>query len=265
MISALLGGAIGLIRRPSLIALGIVAVALLTVCMYFLFENAFLFILEISLGGSAILGADILAVPFTLLAFYPLETLSFTLFVFTMLAINIWLLQGFAIAENDENKGIVTVVGNTVASTGRVLMTSFTAFAIIALYIIFSGIYFFITGFLWAIPFLPVVFILIWLLVSLYIYLKLVFFMVISVSGKAKGSDVLKATWKWSNGKLTGIVIFILLASIISNAILGIGFAASDFTDEFTGYLAIMLFYALSSAYASFAYVKYYSHSKGKA
>ena len=268
MISALVGGAVGLVRKPALIVPGIIAGLLVTIAFFLFFETTLFFMLDLVASPDSIAGAgSIFSVPYVIFASYPLEVLSTLAFIFLIIATNIWVLQAFAIAESQGGRSTVTsVVAGAVSRLGRIVFTALTVMCLVLLYAVFTFAYFAVVDVLGFVPFLPVLLVLLWLVLSAYLYLKLLFFGTVSVSDeKIRGKEILLRTWKWSNRKLLGILVFMVLAAVISNFILGIGFTASDFVDEFIGYLVIMLFYALSTAYSSFAFVKYYFHSKDSA
>ena len=268
MISALLGGAVGLIRKPFLIVPGIIAGLLVTFSFFLFFETTLFFMLDLIASPDAIEGAgNVFTVPYVIFATYPVEVVSLLAFMFLIIATNIWVLQAFAIAEGEGDKStIIGVVAGAVSRFVRVAFTALAVMCLILLYAVFTFVYFAVVDLLAFVPFFPVLLVILWILLTAYSYLKFLFFSTISVSEeRVRGKEVLLRTWKWSGGKLLGILVFMVLVAVISNFILGIGFTASDLFDEFTGYLAILLFYALSTAYSSFAFVKYYFHSKDSA
>ena len=268
MISALLGGAVGLIRKPFLIVPGIIAGLLVTLSFFLFFETTLFFMLDLIAGPNAIEGAgSIFAVPYAIIATYPVEVVSLLAFLFLIISTNIWVLQAFAIAESQGDKSTITsVVAGAVSRIVRVGFTALALMCLILLYVVFTFAYFAAADLLSFVPFFPVLLVILWIFLTAYLYLKLLFFSTIGVSEeRIKGKEVLLKTWKWSEGKLLGIIVFMVLVAVISNFILGVGFTASDFFDEFIGYLVILLFYALSTAYSSFAFVKYYFHSKDSA
>jgi hypothetical protein len=265
MISALFGGAVGLVRKPVLMVPGIIAGLGVTLSFFIFFETTLFFMLDLVSNPNALSGGgSILAVPYLLFALYPAEILSLLAFAALIIATNIWLLQAFAIAEKEGDKaGIATVVFGAFSKIPKVVFTSITIMCLVVLYIIASLAYFALIDLISFIPLLPAIFVLAWIVFSGYLYLKLLFFGTISVcEEKIKGKEGLLRTWNWSSRKILGILVFSILVAIIGNFILGIGFTASDFFDETIGYIVILLFYSLGAAYSSFAFVKYYIHSK---
>jgi len=264
MISALLGGAVGLVRKPAFILPGIIAGLIVTISFFLFFETTILFVIDLVANSAALAGGgSILSVPYLILASYPYEVVSLGGFAFLIIATNIWVLQAFAIAERNEKAGVVEVVAGAFSKIQRIAFTAISLMCLAVLYVAATFVFFAIIDILSFVPFLPPLLVLFWVLLSAYLYLKFLFFGTISVSEEnIKGRDLLMKTWKWSNGKLIGIIIFSLVVALIGNFILGAGFTASDFFDEFAGYIVIMLFYALGAAYSSFAFVKYYFHSK---
>ena len=266
MISALLGGAVGLVRKPVLIVPGIIAGLLVTLSFFLFFETTLFFLLDLVSNPNTLSGGgSILAVPYLIFASYPLEVLSLLAFAGLIIATNIWVLQAFANAEREgDNARISAVVAGTFSKIQRIVFTAITIMCLVVLYIIVTFAYFALIDLISFIPLLPAVLVAAWAIISAYLYLKLLFFGTISVcEEKIKGKEALLKTWKWSSRKLIGILVFSILVVIIGNFILGIGFTASDFFDETTGYLVILLFYSIGTAYSSFAFVKYYIHSKG--
>ncbi|MFH1256383.1 MAG: hypothetical protein V1494_03755 [Candidatus Diapherotrites archaeon] len=258
MIAALIGAAFGLVKKPVVLLAAIILAIINTVVFFLLFEPIAellynFFVLGLVPEGNA------WELPFRFLQLYFLNSIAILVAMFISLMLFIWLLFVAAAAEKEKDSAIAEANSRL----GEIFWLS--AFIFIAVFVFLAiGYIFMAIGFSFDLLALPALIVfLAWLLVGLYVFVKLSFVAVIAAMEKVKGKEAFIKTWQWSAKRFWGIIVFLLLAGFIFSLINALGDGVAGITgEEISGIVIGLIFAIIANAYVALAMAKAFSVTK---
>jgi len=176
-------------------------------------------------------------------------------------ASSLWMVFSFTnFASNNESPLKSTF--SPVKHLGKIIGLSIFLGIILLLYFFIMGLILWI-GILYNLELISFAGLIIWILVGVFLFFKLIFLPVEFFSKEQKITKAIKNIWSWNSKHFFSIVVFIIIVSIISNLITTIGISISDLIPiEEISIIIIFLALAFSSGYFSYSLVNYYfSHN----
>jgi len=261
MFDALFGSIGYIVRRPAVLLPAIVT-ALFSAALFVAgFDLIMRFLWDALIVGILPEVSEI-ELPYMLMKMYGTELGVIALLGVLNLAAGVWLVFVYGYLIKGGQRGKVTLgsaVGYAISRLWNVIYVS-GFIALIALLFMLLGIFTAWISSLQGIGIIGLPLMLIAALAAMYVFIKLTFLPAVMAADDAKLKIGIAKTWKWSAGKLPGIVLFLILLSGIAGAVQQIGLiAAGFFEDEFFAFLAFAVFAVIANAYFSIAIVKYYA------
>ena len=261
MIDAVLGSLFRVLKRPSLVFPGIFLtlsqVAIWSVFFYandtlprFFYE---LFVLNIFPN------AGFFETIFLLVVANPVEFLVLGFFALLWIAATLWMIFALVLAVEKKEPPLKSVFGS-LNHIGKILGLS--VFYGIAMLLFAVAMLFFIWLFILGGIFgsIGLVATILWLLVGVFIYFKLLVLPVEFFLGDEKITVALKKSWDWTDKRLISTIVFAALAMLVSNIIVSAGILVSDIVAiDAVSIFVVFLAMSFGSAYFGIALVAYYS------
>ncbi len=249
MIVSLIAGVFELVRRPASLLPALVA-ALVNAGAYFLaLEPLYSLLAEIGPGGT-LPQAGVLQLPYLLLLRFPFELGVAALLALFSVASAAWLLMAYTYLHRKEKPlGTLRAMAAAAKDAPKILAL---AGVVLALGFLFGFLALVLGLVLKPVGEAGALFVLVWLLLGYYLYLKLLFAPVALAGEGAKIKDAFKASWKFTRGKIPALLVLTLVLSLAAYLAGNLGNALSGFIeDDVASTLVLAVFVALGSAYAN--------------
>ncbi len=260
MIVSLIAGVFAFVKKPLAVLPALLAGLLQVAALFVVIQPLFGLLLDLSAGGLP--NAGFLELPYVLFLQHPTEimlVLALALFGTTLQA---WLVFVYGNLFGTKEHGILESVRRSLARLPRAFTYAVFLFALGFLYLLASLL-------LWqllkpAMNFSGALF-LAWLLLGYYVYLKLLFTPVAMAVEDLKLREGLRASWKFTRGKLLPLFLLTVLLGSVSSLLGATGdLIANGIEDDNAGLFAVLLFLALATAYTQTVLVKYWVVGRAK-
>lgn len=262
MLASLLGGFIELGKKPLYIVPALIVMILNFGVLLFSIDNYFQFFYDVFVFGE-VAESSLIEMPFFLFTTYGVDLLLIGITMFISLWLGFYLLYVYSSLISGNEKSFVKGMTQNIGKTTEIFGLTFFVFFAMFLYATIGYLLFVLSDMFEGIGIVFFLIFLLWLVLGVYTYVKLVFTPVLMATESQKLKPALAATWKWSSGKTIKTAIFLAIIGAITGILNTFFSLVGDATGvDFVLVIILLLGLAFSNAYYNIAFIKYFLNTK---
>lgn len=261
MFKSLIYGFATILRKPLWLLPALIVTLVNLTGFYFALPSLMAFLIDgLVLGG--IPRGELFEVPILLLLKFKAEIATLLVLLFLSLLTQVWLYFVYSRLVKDGKAGLKEAFGYAFENKGKILGLAGFFYVVGFLYLFFLAIFAYLSL---VFATVGMVLVLLWLLIGLYLGIKLVFYPIAVAYDETKPKKVLEKIWHFTAKHFLMIVLLLLVLSFIYSAIVSVGDGLSDFVpDEMLSVALFGIFVLIASMYVTIVPISFYAEYGAK-
>lgn len=258
MFNALFGSAWEIVRKPAVLIPAAVVTAINLVLAYLSMDFIMGFFWNAFMAGIMPEGSFI-ELPYMLFAIYWKELLVTGIVIVLQYALWAWLVFAYTGMKKTRKESLGEGVAFATSRFGSILALSVFVMLLFLAFIL-AGMFLLWVSTIAGLEIVGMLLTLVLMVLAAYVSVKLLFVPAAMAAHDLKPKQGLRQAWRWSAGKLPGILLFLLLLLLFDGIISVVGDAVSVIAagNEIAEVAVLALFSVIGGAYFSIALASYY-------